>query len=724
MRKLCRSFSRMLATNSTVCLLAFLVWQSSAQARLICISAQANPHPSTPERLQSSFQDLIQFAQNYGVHYNPEKRYVHQRGFGKNPFVKKESLLTDGFGIRFFGGSSKPAEESVQFETEIQPHSGRRRMIRTEPVLTNTLVDNPELHGEIWRTDQGKRFRWFNAGASLLVEDGNFQDFEDRAEAVARQHPGEALDIEVPFNPIFSKARQVILDRQIWASTRVTDHYAATKPYLDPGVLFGLRYYDSVVPSRNEYLMLLQDRGKSPLVMEAQEFQDSLLAVLRLAHLDYRSFEDNMVLLKARGLMNEMPHEGRVWLAMRSKMRGFFDQLSEQGKLNVTEITRFNRFGEVPREVMESLMLRALLTAKDPKKKTDLFILSCDEGLSDYYRDRYGFEVLTRIDPPAEGGTPELVMYLDTRSATYQQVIAKLQTSAQKVSMTADRHPPAFSSWTGGWGYPDNFYAHSFIERRKAVFEQFEKIKQRLGSSSLPEVEQSGFGSHQPKSVNEISQIASRVQRIGASNILKLVKAETLAAIQEPIKLLSDPWQRFLENQAAASGAYRDQLIIGDERDRLIRILEEHQPLPQIDLQWPQTAKVYDQITLLFPLTANDSSQMLRMLSQSWRHLKHGQALTVMQKFQEPSYGRSSAPQDEMSDLIRRAMKAIQSGLPLTESQIAVFLAQEATQIRQMPEISLDLFMQAAEKAGFIVNHYSLISDESKRTWAITLTKP
>jgi len=678
--------------------------------------------------IHSALQKMTEFADHYRVQYDPQARFPGREIFPAEA-MDPSFPLQWGFSSSYAHKVPEGTLEYLTFQTKAVDENQTVRTIRTTPILTDSIVDRPELLGEIWKTSDGSGLRFLNAGSSLLLEDGAANLFWKKAVEVARQFPGEALNIEVPFNPRWAKAREVILDRQVRASARVTDHYSETKPYLSQDILFGLRNHDHSVPSRNEYLMLLKDQGRSPLVMDADEFQQNLQAVLRLVHLDYRSTDDNMMILKAKVFGQELPHEDRVWLKIKEQVRNFFDQLAVQGGLSVTELTRFNRFDQVPREAMEGLMLRAFETARDPKTKTDLFVLTCDEGLVDYYHNRYGFQVLTRIDPPTPGGKAELIMYLDTRTSLFESVLVKLRQGSQGVVMKPDLNPPSVSKWTSGWELPEKYFSNSPFERKKMAFEQMEQWQNRSKSLILPTVEIPGLSNARPVSVERIREIARQVVRQGASGISKSAQSrlskKDLSILREQMIFFSEPWIHFLKQASIQAGSRDRLLIVGPETERLKRFLMEQHPNRKIENSWSPNSEQLDHVFLLFQMGHQERGRVRQLLSQSLQSLKHGQRLTVMEKFRDDQYsGGSVRSLSALDEVTGRLIEAYENGSPLSEAQLATVFAMEWSREASIAEVSTRDFLQMAEEAGFIVNSYGLISDARNRTWAITLVKP
>lgn len=699
----------------------------TAPAASICQKVYSKPL-SESESIHSTLQNLKNFSTRYGVPYDPDQTLYHGGTPPQPP--GQEELLENGFSHSSTKPSAQGVEEWIGFETKGAHSNPKRRTIRTSPVLTNSITQNQELLGEIWQTSDGQRFRIMNAGSSLLANDGAASLFHDQAVRVAQQYPGEDLNIQVPFNPQWAKAREVILDRQNLASSRVTDHYRDTKPYLNQEVLFDLRDYDHSVPNRNDYFMLLADRGHSPLTLGPGEFYQDLKAVVRLSRFESATLEEKFMIFKGIGFMDSLPHESRTWLRLKKQLRNFFTQLAMKGKIHITEITRFNRFAPVPREAMEGLMLKALETALDPQRRTDLFILSCDEGLVDYYRDRYGFEILTQIDAPSSEGHAEYVMFLDTRTKSFRDTLTRLRQGSQGIRRQRDSNPPPITEWTSGWGLPQNHFANSPFERKKIAIQQMEDWTESVKSSltKTPPNNQLGVSSKRPISNKQADKILKEAEAQGLQNIFEKLNhtltSEDISRRHELMDVFGDEGSKILINASTHAGANDRMLIAGPEASTLRRFLLEKFGNRVVQASWPHEKESLDQVILFYQLAQRSPAEVKTWLEKSFYYLKHGQQLTVVEKFKEDRYQNSQPDLSPLEEARSRVLLAIEKGLPLTESQIVTAFAIEWKIQSSLRRYSVSEFLKLAEQAGFIVDSYTGVNDSHQRSWALTLTRP
>lgn len=637
---------------------------------------------------ENPLENLENFGQTYGIQMD----YKFRADSLRKSFI---DLIIDPHLPFIPGGMTAPIETSAGINEAVifapkqkEQNIGRADSnslpeVTAQTVLTNNVVHSPELIGEIWKSSIGERFRFMNAGSRLLMQDGTSDDVLNSALAVARKYLNLNVRIKVPLNPLWAKAKQVILDRQHLATGKVTDHYAKNKPYLHEEDLVGLRFSDFFNSNLNDYFMLLNDSNKSPLELSSEEFYQNLAVVLRLARIQFRPESDNMWFAGV-GFQNSMPHNSRLSRNLKEKFEKFFNQLAYQAPLRIAEISRFNRMSPVSREVMNAFMLKMFTQVAESSDPVDLFILECDEGLLDYYSKYYNFKVLTRTSEHqiSEGEKPEYLMYLDTRTPEYQKMIARLTNASNGVRKAADRSPPPVRKWTSGWNLTSEYFQHSYIHKRWKAYEAYEK--------SLKNIEQMHL---------------SR---------------------EEKFLLFTNFWKDMVPQFSGMIGIKEKVLILGEFNYFLSQFL-----LQQYNSRMISTAEKdlenndgkFNEIILIGELNRKSSSEQKLLLEKVFRSLNHGGSITIVERFnhdhfQSPDF---KAPSDEVQ-FSTIAENAIKNQVLMNRNEIHQALGKLKQLFYQ--QISNEEFMAIAHEVGFDTQMYSSAGKSIKEVAAIILTKP
>lgn len=482
-------------------------------------------------------------------------------------------------------------DEFLNFQTVLRSSLGPPRVIYLKPLKSDeSFLTDPALQGEKWKTPDGQSFQYQNVGSSFLYRTIDPMAYVERAFAISQQFPNENLSIMVPVDANVASIRRALLDRQIAASLKVTDQYEKKKAYLDPDMLYNLRAYDIDVPNANDYFVVLKNSGQSPMMMGQSEFSEQLQAVVRLARYDTHAPFENQIISGSVSLARPLPHEPRVRKELRPKLQNLFSRLNLEKGINIAELTRFNRFNTLPPEIMRSLMLKLLISTRESSHPVDLLILECDDvpssndpnarSLVDFYHDQFGFEILTRIDKGSAEDTPEYLMYLDTRSEKYAEVVKRLQENTSMLVTTRNQENLNLDSIDRGWKKPAHFMDNSDVSRIHNLGETYQSF---------------------------VAQTRDRSK---------------LTALAIP----------FTESLLIEVGTRADVVLVGDKLNGLDDLLKTLGPQRQIQIGM-QAEKTHDNktnIVLIESLAGKSRPQQLALLKKSFSQLRPGGTLTII----------------------------------------------------------------------------------------------
>ncbi len=662
--------------------------------------------------LQPNPAEMIgQFAARYGIDLENPEYSVKER-----PFVLPGILLPDVYKL---GRSYYLQTDHVQFlSPQATTEIAAMPAVRTKPVLGDSVTRHPELRGEIWQLPTGESFHWMNVGSSLLMEDGDSAVFPQAAADLAKQYPGQPLRIEVPYNPSWLQARDALLKRQKLTSIKITNRYEQEKPYLNPEQLYGLREYDTEEPNANDYFILLDETSQSPLLMTADQFKAHTVASLRLARLEHRSSMDRGILLGPESLRNQLPHASRVHGKLSGQLQNLLWRLTTEKNLHVTEITRVNRFGKVPKAAMRSLFHKALQSAKNPKKPTDIFVLECDatvlpaangsssRSLVDYYREEYGFEILVQVNDPESSGPAEYLMYLDTRSERYGQVMAKLNAETAELKTQPAPELPPVETWTHHWDLQNDYLAHSPVVRLRkwllAIQSKFTEFKKQ----SLVNLSSEQIDVPENFSFEELGAFLKNLNVRSIESSLALLKssATSATAVSQLRELLN------LRQVGFSFPMTAKILVLGENASVHAQFLKESENRWQVETQWPRDhEEKFDHVILSFVLSQSDPTARASFLQRASQLLKPGGELVILDNITKPATGDTdvSLPSEALAQAKASASMLAMSVMPLTKSQIIATVALEYGQNRQRKPLAFQVIESELQTAGFSTTSWS-----------------
>jgi hypothetical protein len=456
---------------SMISVLLFLGFQARA---LQCSALFTQESASAFSYLESAsaVENLTAFAESRNLTYKPEEKWLNHpiwripkqiAGFSNSALMVK-----DGQASAYLKFRLRDKEGSVSTE-DLPVHE------------TKTMFSSPfpghEFLGEIWK-DGDQNFRFMNIGSRQLLHGNNPQDIVDLVLAEAKNHPG--MDIQVPLSPEWAVMRSVLNDRQVYASTKGINNYIERKPYLDAEDLYQLRSDDLLHKQENDFLVLLKEFGKNPLEMTPEEFQENLALMVRIARFNPNEHPFLGGFLGGMGVSSSLPFFSRVPPNLQQPIQGFLRLLRNDKDLKVAELSRYNKFHELSEAVQDKFLARMFEMARQPEYPIDIFLLECDRFTSRLFA-RYGFKKLVRLTPEG-GASPEYLMYLDTHSQEYLDVVARLNGNSNQIITRTERTITPFSTWSYNWNSPSSFYEASRFVKRS----QMEKILERFRSEIPP----------------------------------------------------------------------------------------------------------------------------------------------------------------------------------------------------------------------------------------------
>ncbi len=430
--------------------------QLSTFILLLLFGLEIQAAPLCGDLLSSGQNELKNLAAQYNVVFDPNKPYYYRFPFPK--YVQGMSASGLDFEIRMKDvprDSLKPIDISPVFSSRF-PY--------------------PEFLGERWSVD-GQNFRFFNAGSRLLLKDASPEALEKKILQAMKENPDHP--IKGTFGRKWGTARRILNERQVWASTKAVNNYLTRKPYLAKEDLFDLRFHDETTKDNNDFLILMKDIGKTPLEISSQEFNDGLLAVVRIARISSYDHWLQDVILGTGISFYPLPHFNRVPEKLKKTLEKFFDQLSSEGKLRIAEISRFNRFADFSQPAMNAFMKKILEAALTPEYPIDLFIIEVDKFTSRLF-GRLGFKKLIQISD-----SPEYLMYLDTRSPEFKKLYSELEKASQNVVRAQEEKSSSMISWSRDWDMPEEFFDFSGPHRRQKADQVLASIVNEVKEKKL-----------------------------------------------------------------------------------------------------------------------------------------------------------------------------------------------------------------------------------------------
>lgn len=523
-------------------------------------------------------ENLANFLSLYGIAWNPKFRrprpIPYELSHPKDPVI-------NGYG---FGSSS--------MELAINGAEDSSPLIVAGPVFSSVVADDPGLRGEIW-TQGARTFRYFDPGWSVISGGGASMD-EVLSRIYETVRAKQSVRVQVPFDSVWAKVFSVIESRQVRASVRAVRHYEERKPYLSGEARHELRFQDLMNRNNNDLHLLMRDTGKSPLVMSADEFENEIAVMLKVAR--YQAPAEFMDML-FKGFHSDLPHTVRVPSRYLEFIQAFLELLAQNG-VRVAELTRFNRLHPVSVEMMDAFVYRVLSSTHTRREPVDLFILECDEATMRLYSGRYRFQILVKISN--EGEPAEYLMYLDTRTETYRELLQSLQDKGRSIQQMADPNVPPIESWTGGWEKPKELWEHSGFQKREWAISKFASKRESRSLSNLP--------------------------------------------------YFIDAYEAIVKALAVNIESRARVLLVGELASHIAPLLREQYPQRQIDIAKVSGANrgleieagVYDDIVFLNSLSEWTPGRRRGLLRAAFRGLKHDAKLTIVDRFREqyPSIGR------------------------------------------------------------------------------------
>jgi hypothetical protein len=363
----------------------------------------------------------------------------------------------------------------INFRT-LYPHP--KGSLNIGPVFSSDVVKSSQFYGEIWKNRSGQSFQYINASGPHVSAFGGRQQLIHELKIASADHPFTNISVNV--NKTWLRAALSVRNMQAVASLRATDQYKS-KAYLAKEDLYSLREYDISSLSNSDFFILLSESSNSTLNMESDEFYQHLAYFVRLARYSGFSHINSKLNLPSGNGAPSLPHFSRLPTRINKLVKSFFAQLSEQNKLRIGELTRFNRVqSNIPQEMKDHLMLQLLETARDPIKGVDLLILECDEGLVNFYKSEFGFEILTEISLP-DAKTKEYLMYTLPASKKFNDKLDYRKQRSDSIYVYADsRSVKALESgdWTSAnWKLVPEFDNGSAKQKRQAAQKVISEIR-------------------------------------------------------------------------------------------------------------------------------------------------------------------------------------------------------------------------------------------------------
>jgi len=579
--------------------------------------------------------------------------------------------------------------------------------VQTRPVFQSQFP-YPELLGEVWSL-KDEQFRFFNVGSRLLLKDADPRELADTLTKAVAENPGK--NIQVPLDPHWALGREMINERQQWATTKGVDHYEQRKSYLSSEDQSDLRFHDRDAKNQNDLLVLTRDTDKDPLSMTAKEFYESTAAIVRIARWTGDEHWFAPMVQGGHISQHELPHAPRVRPELAPLLKGLWERLYFNKGIRVAEISRLNRFSQFPDPVFDAFLLKMFETAKVPGAEIDLLIFECDEKTGRRFRQKsspfHRFQKLARI---SEDGAEmnEYLMYLDTHSEAFTETLNEMRAQSQAVSRQVVHQASSPKQWSASWEAPKNFETGSSRDKAKFAGFSLQKIRQMIREKNHP----SGLTSQK---ATEIATWVSTGQQVpeALQSRLKRLNPAQLTDLRRSLALYSKELEDLNVFLHSKIGSRESVLIIGENADLVEFLLRSQSPQRNIMVRSREALSEkdlsVDNVVLLNTLSLLPTAEAKKQLiSQTASVLKKGGRGFVVD-FISPRIGDPPAKSVPMQ-LSELALSSHENQAPLGQGPLALALAlrRQFLESTGSHQIDFDQIISWAKTARFVTHHYTV----------------
>jgi len=453
-----------------------------------------NPALAVAGSCRELFKDDSSFLTEFAANL---KNFEISIGLESNkPYVPFETAEDIGpFSSVSSYGWRDPKNQKTQFL--LSPHDYHPIFgIKKPVVLPEVQIKNeyPEFQGQQikWIDNENKQqsYRLVNIGFSQLRRD--WPALENIVTKGLESHPTEPLLVTIPSQMVVHRDR--LVGWQKWASQKATDTYAKRKEYLDRDDLFSLRDFDTSWHRNDEYFVLLKDSGISSYEMTPKQFDLDALVIIRLARLHQHSGFIPRSWWKATS--EHLPVTDRfAGTPVGDLLHQSINRIDKYGLKRVAEISRFVRFQEFPEPIMDAFLKNLFEVAVDKANPAnaegpiDAFVISVDRKTRRLFKSKYRFQDLARLNSP-DSESPEFLMVLRTDSQEFRETYADFQNATASVQVKPIPNSLDSRKSSVAWNNPDRWHEGSSEEKGALAEMELVKaraeVRSRLFAASLP----------------------------------------------------------------------------------------------------------------------------------------------------------------------------------------------------------------------------------------------
>jgi len=409
---------------------------------------QISKNPTSSERFERDVKaDLDLFGRKYHLPedrlHNSSQRLqeaIEIKRSQSNPIFQGAAQLSDQEMIRH--GVNPRSNTYI-----LQPKEGDLNLPPTVVPDITSKFPYAETLGSILSYNDPQngstQYRLFNVGFRQLRRDWPEirAAIENELKQKGRQN---SLILHRDQNSILSELRLLIW--RDWVSNAVMNLYALRKDYISAIELIMMGIHDHS-PFSDDYLVLSKDNGKSILETDAKQFDDDVLAVVRLVRMEEHSLflPPGLISNKAEDSHLPLTFRTRDWKAGRLLRQKLLELNFFEGK-KIAEISRFVKFDKLPEPVMSSFLKNMFDLAMNDPEPIDIFVISVDKYTRRLFRRDFGFKDLITLTAPG-ADHEEYVLYLDTSSPEFAKVRAELNSESMSVLQTPNTHRPDPGIW-------------------------------------------------------------------------------------------------------------------------------------------------------------------------------------------------------------------------------------------------------------------------------------
>jgi hypothetical protein len=518
---------------------------------------------------------------------------------------------------------------------------------------------------------KGQKFRLINVGYEQVRRE--VQKLNPFLDSILKKV--SFCDVFVTLNDKFLRGLRIITQFANLGTVMTTEVYKKHKSYLKNEDLFEMYWNDLFETGRSDYFLVMNDSGQSPLEMTELEARNSLLAGLKVVRPSATFFGTYLDSFR-RG---KLPFLSRLNSRDAREVKSFLDSLVQNGK-QVAELSRFAKFGDVPPEIMRTLVHKALEQgSKQNGGDIDVFLFACDAKTRRQFAI-YGFTDLIAIH---DAESPEFIMMLDTNSDNYKKTMAMLESVSKEVKNKKITNALAERQWSGSWsGGIERFqYSPEFKGKDSEKFLQRLRMEVRESHQKIPNPI-TIFSDSAVTSEARAKEIAAEVLRPSVSLVLKkqieskdntvmnnvirnallfMPKMEETAAFVA--RNLPSEGRIFVTGRFAAAYA---ELIGAQYNGRIVEVFSENN-LPEAQAQ-------ADAVLILNGVIDHTEREHVITLAWAQEAVKGHRQIITFDPLSSASENGLAGQSEIQARLDAEAVTAVRNRAPMTEFELALAL--------------------------------------------------